>query len=667
MQEGNTYLFETDNLKEAEKRHQLLYQIVANSGRNTSHQLQKALKLTTELLDMDLGIISHIDNGVYTILHQYSTNGETSDKKKLDVKQTYCSIALEKNDLVAISHMGESAWSEHPCYELFELEAYLGIPVYVDGEVYGTLNFSSATPKEEKFAADDKKLIQILGNWAGEIIKKKKVKQELEKQKELYRLISTNSADMVCLHALDGSYQFVSPSAKTILGYDPDELIGLNPYELFHPEDQKRIQTESHQKALENDSLSSFQYRIRKKNGEYIWFDTATQPIMDEAGEIVNLQTTSRDITKRKKLELLFSEAQEIAHIGGWEYDLETEDLTWTDEVYRIHELPIGTPLKIEDGLSYYPQKTRELLDTLLTRAIEHGTPWDEELPFITAKNNFLWVRANGKAEFKQGKAYKLVGTFQDITQQKESEEKIEAQNKRLQTLTETQDKLYSIIAHDLKGAFFGITGMLNLIKDDLQDYSDLDPMILRQIGLVENSAGNAHQLFENLLEWTRIQSDGMNVNASTFDLISEMEKTIGLLQSTAENKKISLNTDFVSKLMVKCDQTMISTIFRNLLSNALKFSKEKSEIDISISNTDTQAHISIKDYGIGMPESVKNTLFDPSSRPKRAGTKNEKGTGLGLLLTKEMIELNNGTIQVESEDGVGTEFLITLPIYSTP
>jgi signal transduction histidine kinase len=118
---------------------------------------------------------------------------------------------------------------------------------------------------------------------------------------------------------------------------------------------------------------------------------------------------------------------------------------------------------------------------------------------------------------------------------------------------------------------------------------------------------------------------------------------------------------------MVKCDQTMISTIFRNLLSNALKFSKEKSEIDISISNTDTQAHISIKDYGIGMPESVKNTLFDPSSRPKRAGTKNEKGTGLGLLLTKEMIELNNGTIQVESEDGVGTEFLITLPINSTP
>jgi signal transduction histidine kinase len=170
-------------------------------------------------------------------------------------------------------------------------------------------------------------------------------------------------------------------------------------------------------------------------------------------------------------------------------------------------------------------------LDTLLTRAIEHGTPWDEELPFITAKNNFLWVRANGKAELKQGKAYKLVGTFQDITQQKESEEKIEAQNKRLQTLTETQDKLYSIIAHDLKGAFFGITGMLNLIKDDLQDYSDLDPMILRQIGLVENSAANAHQLFENLLEWTRIQSDGMNVNASTFDLIPEMERTCFNLQ----------------------------------------------------------------------------------------------------------------------------------------
>lgn len=465
---------------------------------------------------------------------------------------------------------------------------------------------------------------------------------------------------MVCLHDLDGSYQFVSPSVKNILGYEPDELIGLNPNELFHPDDQERIHSESHQKAL---PLDSFQYRIRKKNGEYIWFDTAAQPIMDENDKVVKVQTTSRDITKRKKLELLFSDAQQIAHIGGWEYDLETENLTWTDEVYHIHELPLGTPLKIEDGLSFYPKKTRELLQKRLNRAIEKGEPYEEELPFKTAKGNSLWVHINGKAEFRNGKVQKLIGTFQDITQQKGNEEKIEAQNEQLQTLTETQDKLYSIIAHDLKGAFFGITGMLSLIKEDLQNYPDLDQIILHQIELVETSAINAHQLFENLLEWTRIQSAGMNVNFTEFDLILEMKNAIGLLRSTAENKKIILNTDFIPELMVSYDQTMISTIFRNLLSNALKFSKEQGNIDITISKMDAHVKIAIKDYGIGMPESVKNTLFDHASRPKRTGTKNEKGTGLGLLLTKEMVDLHKGTIQVESEEDAGTEFIITLPI----
>jgi PAS domain S-box-containing protein len=467
---------------------------------------------------------------------------------------------------------------------------------------------------------------------------------------------------MICLHEPDGTYTFVSPSVKKILGYDPEELIGTNPYELFHPEDQELIKSESHLKALEKDPTKSFHYRIQKKDGSYIWFDTATETITDENDEVVKLQTTSRDITDRKKLEIIFAQAQKMASVGGWEYDLESGDLTWTEEVYRIHEIPIGTPVKVEDGISFYPDKAKEVIQEKISLAIEEGIPWDEELPFITAKGNQIWVRSIGKALRKNGKAYKLRGTFQDTTKKKEYEEQIAQQNKELTNLTEVQNKLYSIISHDLKGAFFGINGMLELLMVEVEDYPALDDEFVRKLEMVEQSANQAHQLFENLLDWTRMQKGNMEPNLKEIDIASKINRVVVLLNSIAEKKKITIETDFKSTPIIKGDDSMIETILRNLISNALKFSEAGKKIDLSVSETDTNCLISIKDYGIGMPAEVKKSLFDPSNRPKRKGTNQEKGTGLGMLLCKEMIDLHNGSIEVNSEVGKGTEFVVSLP-----
>lgn len=163
MQEGKTNLFKIDNLKEAEKRHQLLAQIVSQSGRNTNRQLNQALKLTTELLNVDYGIISQVDGNDYTVSHHYSRNGDAASGKEFDTERTYCAITLEEKEVVAINYMKESSWSNHPCYELFQVESYLGIPIIVDKAIYGTLNFTSVAPKKNGFTSADKNLIKILG------------------------------------------------------------------------------------------------------------------------------------------------------------------------------------------------------------------------------------------------------------------------------------------------------------------------------------------------------------------------------------------------------------------------------------------------------------------------------------------------------------------------
>jgi PAS domain S-box-containing protein len=142
-----------------------------------------------------------------------------------------------------------------------------------------------------------------------DITRRKRAEEALRKSEARFRLLAEKMSDLVCLHEPDGRYVYISPSCRRLLGYEPEELLGKDPYNLFHPEDLQRIRTEAHDKALEGQASVSIIYRIRKKSGEYTWFETVTEPILDEDGEVVRLQTSSRDVSERKHVERMLAEA----------------------------------------------------------------------------------------------------------------------------------------------------------------------------------------------------------------------------------------------------------------------------------------------------------------------------------------------------------------------
>ncbi|SMO91723.1 PAS domain-containing protein [Gracilimonas mengyeensis] len=650
------------NPREAQKREELLYKIISQKDSTLEQQINEALKHTTRLLGLEVGIISKINGSAYTVEYCYTQDQSLSPGQQFTLGETYCDITLRQYEPLAISHMADSEWNMHPCYDVFELESYIGTKVYLNGELFGTLNFSSSEPKEGGFIPEDKNLIKLLAEWLGGVLKRKQIEAELQESKKLYELVAKNSADLICLHEPDGTYKFVSPSVTRILGYTPEELIGTYPYALFHPEDRKLVEEQSHKPAIkEGKQTGSLHYRIRKKNGNYIWFDTSTEVITNDAGEVIHLQTVSRNITDRKRVEMLFSQAQEMANVGGWEYEIESERLLWTDEVYHIHEVPVGTELCVEDGLSFFPGEARKILENNIERVIKTGDSYDLELPFVTNKGNRRWIRAIGQAEFIDGKAYRLRGTFQDITLQKNYELNIKEQNEKLRKLTDNRDKLYSIIAHDLKGSFYGINGLLQLINKEVGEITD-DEDILKKLTLAESSSRGTYELLENLLNWIRIQKDDIDPEFSLFNLANEIQKTLQLSTVSIQKKELKIDSDLPEKCMIRADQNMIATVLRNLLSNAIKFSEAGETIHVSLQEKSDIVKISIKDNGIGMSEKVKEKLFDPTDRPKRSGTSNEKGTGLGMLLIADMLKAHNGEIEVCSEEGKGSEFIVYLP-----
>ena len=650
---------------ETEKRLQLLYQITSQPKKGLNEQLDNALELTTKLLEMEVGIISSISakENTYSIRNFYPESSGLSVGQTFDLGNTYCSITLESDDVVAINHMKESEYQRHPCYNTFSLESYIGIPIIIGRELYGTINFSSPNPKKGGFVPSDFTLMRLLSEWVAATIKRARTVKSLREKNDRLELISRNSADLICLHDLDGVYKFISPSVENILGFTYKELLGTNHADLIHKEDLEILMDIPRKELEENGVITNARYRIRNKKGEYIWFDSSVTTVTNEEGKAIGLQSISRDVSARRKLELMFENAQEMANVGGWEFDLITGEIMWTDEVYRIHDKEIGSELILEEGMTYFPGEAKEKLSGAINRAIEAHEKYDIVLPFVSAKGVEKWVRAIGEPQVIDGSVVRLIGTFQDISKQVNYEKRIIAQNEELLKLTETRDKLYSIIAHDLKSAFFGINGMIDLSIEELEENkseSGIDSS-LKNLSLIHVSSQNAYELLENLLDWVKVQNGEISIDKEEVKVHQVISDSISLFESSALKKQIKIKTE-LKEISILGDKNMLSTVFRNLISNAIKYSGKEETIWVKLEENSDTVEISIKDNGIGMSAEIKDRLFDKENRPQRRGTLSEKGTGLGLLLCKDLVNAHSGKIEVISKEDKGSEFIVSLP-----
>lgn len=648
-------------LKMLAERLQLLVKITSNQKSSFDDQIGAALKLTTKVLGLEMGIVSNISGSHYTIEYYYPEDSGLEKGMEFDLGNTYCDITYKADDVVAIDHMGESDYEGHPCYSNFELESYIGIPLSIDENRFGTINFSSTNPRSDPFTKADKDMLRLLGEWVSALMERKKTEAILRKSRAKFKLISENSADMVCLHDVNGTYEYVSPSVEDLLGYSPEELVGKNPYSLFHPEDLQKIKDDSHNPAKAGHSNKDMQYRIKRKDGSYIWFETATEPIVNDKGKVEKLRTGSRDITKRKKLELLLKETNKLAEVGGWEFNIENKELYWTDEVYRIHELPVGQGIDVENAIDYYPGDAENKIQRAVTQAIEEGIEYDIELPLVTAKDNRKWVRAIGKVEKNEsGDVYKLYGVFKDLTKRKELEDQLRDQNRKLKNLHQTTSKIYSVLGHDLKAPLIPIVGFADVVKDELKD-SNVDGELLEYLEYIRQSATKMGRVINDLSSWAQMQTGSLKSNTEKIEVKKLVDEVIGLLDVTAKNKNIDLSLDCGSKLEVEADEQMIKTIVRNFVSNAIKFSNVGDTIEIVCRTNNSNWEIAVKDKGTGMTEETKQKLFG-KDHPSEYGTNNETGSGIGLQLCDQLADLHRGEIIVNSEIGVGSEFILRVP-----
>jgi signal transduction histidine kinase len=243
----------------------------------------------------------------------------------------------------------------------------------------------------------------------------------------------------------------------------------------------------------------------------------------------------------------------------------------------------------------------------------------------------------------------------------------LEAANLKLQRseadLTElnaTKDRFFSIIAHDLKNPMNTFLGFSELLSDS---YGELKEAQIREfIEIIHKSAKHLFSLLENLLQWSRSQTGRMVLKPQRVDVMNAVAEDLPLLAATAEKKCIQFTAEIERGTVVYADPRMVATVIRNLLSNAIKYTKSGGEVRMVSRETGEFVEISVIDSGIGISSSDQKKLFRIDVHHTTAGTADERGTGLGLILCKDFVEKSGGTIWVESEEGKGSTFAFTLP-----
>jgi PAS domain S-box-containing protein len=287
--------------------------------------------------------------------------------------------------------------------------------------------------------------------------------------------------------------------------------------------------------------------------------------------------------------------------------------------------------------------------------------------------NEIIVLETSFMLKNKEGKVLGYRGIIRDVTETKNQEkllrqfnEELAEVNKQLKLsedelkkINEEKDKFFSIIAHDLKSPF---NALLNLSEFLVEDLSELSMDEIRSFSKeINKSAHSVYNLLLNLLQWVQIKTGRINKTQEKIELFPLVNDTIMLLENLASKKSIKIQNNLTEQTSIVGDRTMIGSVFQNLISNAIKFTKRNGSIFVSNEVLDDKVIIHIKDTGVGISSENLKKLFKLDEHLTTSGTANESGTGLGLILCKELLEKNNGKIWAESTEGLGTTFSFSL------
>ncbi len=482
-------------------------------------------------------------------------------------------------------------------------------------------------------------------------------------------ILNTMTDGVYFVRASDFKIVYTNPKFEPLFGYERGELIG-QPVTVLNFNDSS-----SHGKKAAEEIAQTLircgqwkgEIQNVKKDGSPFWC-LATVKIFEHPEHGAIYVAIHQDITERKQAEAsliknqaLLNETGNLGKIGGWEFDLIKQELTWTDEVYHIHEVDASFKPTVDKAIGFYTPASIPIITQALQRTIDQGDPYDLELEIITAKGNSRMVRALGKRRLFSAEAKTVFGVFQNITERRQADEALREAKEAAEQANRSKDLFLATLSHELRTPLTAILSWSQLIKT-----GKLAPdKAQKGIGAIEQSALAQSRLINDLLDVSRIASGKLVLDCWEISPAQVLFEEINAVALAAAEKQIEVLQDIDPEVTtIFADPVRLRQILWNLLGNALKFSSRGGKLWVSLRRRGDYAEFAIRDNGMGIAPDFLGQLFNRFSQADSSSTRHHGGLGLGLAISSSLCRMMGGTIKAESPGkGLGATFTVSLPI----
>lgn len=418
-------------------------------------------------------------------------------------------------------------------------------------------------------------------------------------------------------------------------------------------------------------------FRINRPCGQVRLIHSRGHPLTNDDGELSGFVGAVEDITEQRLAEerlraseSLLDRTGRLAGVGGWQVDLRSGHVTWSDHTRRIHDVDGAYRPSLEGALEFYPEEARSVLRLAVDAAVEQGVPWDLELPFVSARGRSLWVRTLGDVERENGIVVRLIGAFQDITEPRRRQAELareqqlrvqsELHARELDRLLQERGEMLDVMAHEVRQPLNNASAALQSAASAMRETgataaSDRLSRAQKVMGTVLASIDNTLAVASLLARPDSIQKIETDIDMMLAVAIADMP--------SAERSRVQVvrHTDAVTALV---DMSLMRLALRNVLSNALKYSGVASDVTVGVaeSEDDLALVLEVADHGPGLADQAMSHLFERASRRNRREVAGGSGLGLGLYIVRRVMELHGGRAELSRNGPEGATIRLTVP-----
>jgi len=469
-----------------------------------------------------------------------------------------------------------------------------------------------------------------------------------------------------------GGRTYTNASWQQIFDLPRERALGHAWLSAVHPEDRAEV-THVWQAAVAAARGFDMEFRIVRRDGAVRFVRSRARPVIEGSaaggfvGALEDITERRENVERLRSSEAFLDRTGRLAGVGGWQVDLLSGSVKWSETTCAIHEVGADYSPTVDDAIAFYKPEAQDVIRAAMQDALRSGKAWDLELPFVSAKGRELWVRAFGEAEYVDGSPVRLVGAFQDISENRKRQKEFERERalrlnseehaRDLDRLLAERDEMLDVLAHEIRQPLNNASAALQSAEPTLREAGEA--RALERVSRAQSVLAQVLSSIDNILAVASLLARAGPIDQIDTDIDTMI--TVAITDLPAGDRLRVRIERLTPTRTASMDMNLMRLAMRNLLSNALKYSPPGTEVVVRVSDSDEPLAlvIDVADAGNAIPTEVLPNLFDRGVRGSHAGS--AQGHGLGLYIVRRVIELHQGRTEVVRNEAAGVTFRVWL------